>query len=289
MNEVNNDICRGRKPVLDLLTKTPSRCSKLLIANNVRPPYLDEVIDAAKSAKVMFQIVAPEALDKISGGEKHQGVICRLTQVKPIELEEFLRSLNPSLTRDNQVSPSEGEMSRRDRGVEPQGEMSHREREVTSSALVVVLDHIEDPHNLGAIIRSAEAGGASGVVYAKRRSAIPNDTVIKTSAGASLRLPLIQAVNITRAIETLKKYNFWIVGLDEKSDSSIWNENLPERTALVIGAEGSGISRLVKENCDMVKKIPIYTEGAGSLNASVAAALGIFEWSRVYRKSENNV
>ena len=170
MSEIN-DICRGRKPVLDLLTKTPSRCSKLLIANNVRPPFLDEVVDAAKNAKVTFQIVAPEALDKISGGEKHQGVICRLTQVKQIELEEFLRDIN-----DN------------------------------SPALVVVLDHIEDPHNLGAVIRSAEAGGACGVVYAKRRSAIPNDTVIKTSAGASLRLPLIQAVNITRSIETLKKF-----------------------------------------------------------------------------------
>ncbi|MBR0253711.1 MAG: 23S rRNA (guanosine(2251)-2'-O)-methyltransferase RlmB [Synergistaceae bacterium] len=246
MSEIN-DICRGRKPVLDLLTKTPSRCSKLLIANNVRPPFLDEVVNAAKNAKVTFQIVAPEALDKISGGEKHQGVICRLTQVKQIELEEFLRDIN-----DN------------------------------SPALVVVLDHIEDPHNLGAVIRSAEAGGACGVVYAKRRSAIPNDTVIKTSAGASLRLPLIQAVNITRSIETLKKFNFWIVGLDEKSDSSIWDENLPDRTALVIGAEGSGISRLVKENCDMVKKIPIFKDGAGSLNASVAAALGIFEWTKIY-------
>ena len=93
MSEIN-DICRGRKPVLDLLTKTPSRCSKLLIANNVRPPFLDEVVNAAKNAKVTFQIVAPEALDKISGGEKHQGVICRLTQVKQIELEEFLRDIN---------------------------------------------------------------------------------------------------------------------------------------------------------------------------------------------------
>ena len=245
--ELNNDICRGRKPVMDLLTKTPSLCSKLLIANNVRPPFLDELLEAAKNAKVIYQIIAPEALDKISQGEKHQGVICRLTQIKPLELDEFLKTLDDK-----------------------------------SPALIVVLDHIEDPHNLGAVIRSAEAGGACGVVYAKRRSAIPNDTVIKTSAGASLRLPLIQAVNITRTIEKLKENNFWIIGLDEKSESSIWNEKLPEKTALIIGAEGSGLSRLVKENCDMLKSIPIVKSGAGSLNASVAAALGIFEWARNY-------
>ena len=239
------DICRGRKPVLDLLAKTPSRCSKLLIANNVRPPFLDELLDLARSVNVTWQIVAPEALDKISLGEKHQGVICRLTQAKVVELDEFLKGIDAS-----------------------------------SPALVVVLDHIEDPHNLGAVIRSAEAGGASCVIYAKRRSAIPNDTVIKTSAGASLRVPLISVANITRTIEKLKAANFWTVGLDAKASSSIWSEKLPERCALVIGAEGEGLSRLVSENCDMLVKIPIKDEGVSSLNASVAAALGIFEWSR---------
>ena len=242
---MNEDICRGRKPVLDLLAKTPSRCSKLLIANNVRPPFLDELLDLARSVNVTWQIVAPEALDKISLGEKHQGVICRLTQAKVVELDEFLKGIDAS-----------------------------------SPALVVVLDHIEDPHNLGAVIRSAEAGGASCVIYAKRRSAIPNDTVIKTSAGASLRVPLISVANITRTIEKLKAANFWTVGLDAKASSSIWSEKLPERCALVIGAEGEGLSRLVSENCDMLRKIPINNEGVSSLNASVAAALGIFEWTR---------
>ena len=242
---MTEDICRGRKPVLDLLAKTPSRCSKLLIANNVRPPFLDELLDLARSVNVTWQIVAPEALDKISLGEKHQGVICRLTQAKVVELDEFLKGID-----------------------------------TLSPALVVVLDHIEDPHNLGAVIRSAEAGGASCVIYAKRRSAIPNDTVIKTSAGASLRVPLISVANITRTIEKLKAANFWTVGLDAKASSSIWSEKFPERCALVIGAEGEGLSRLVSESCDMLRKIPIKDEGVSSLNASVAAALGIFEWSR---------
>lgn len=243
------DICRGRKPVLDLLTKTPSRCAKLIIASNVRPPFLDEVISAAKAAGVTFQITAPEALDKLAGGERHQGVICRLTQAKPVELDEFIRN-----TRD--ISP----------------------------ALAVVLDHIEDPHNLGAIIRSAEAGGALGVIHAKRRSALPGDTVIKTSAGASLRLPLVQVANITSALTRLKAADFWVVGLSEKAEASLWSDRLPERMALVTGAEGSGLSRLVSETCDILVRIPIMTEGAGSLNASVAAALGVFEWSRTYNR-----
>ena len=91
---MTEDICRGRKPVIDLLTKSPSRCAKLIIANNVRPPFLDELLDLARAAGVTWQIAAPEALDKISGGEKHQGVICRLTQSKTLELDSFLKSID---------------------------------------------------------------------------------------------------------------------------------------------------------------------------------------------------
>ena len=242
---MTEDICRGRKPVIDLLTKSPSRCAKLIIANNVRPPFLDELLDLARAAGVTWQIAAPEALDKISGGEKHQGVICRLTQSKTLELDSFLKSIDSK-----------------------------------APALAVILDHIEDPHNLGAVIRSAEAGGASCVVYAKRRSAIPNDTVIKTSAGASLRLPLIAVANITRTIERFKAADFWTVGLDGKAEESLWSEKLPERCALVVGAEGEGLSRLVCASCDILRRIPIKSEGVSSLNASVASALGIFEWTR---------
>ena len=246
---MTEDICRGRKPIIDLLTKSPSRCAKLIIANNVRPPFLDELLDMARAAGVTWQIAAPEALDKISGGEKHQGVICRLAQSKTLELDSFLKSIDSK-----------------------------------APALAVILDHIEDPHNLGAVIRSAEAGGASCVVYAKRRSAIPNDTVIKTSAGASLRLPLIAVANITRTIERFKAADFWTVGLDGKAEESLWSEKLPERCALVVGAEGEGLSRLVCESCDILRRIPIKSEGVSSLNASVASALGIFEWSRHYGK-----
>ena len=96
-----------------------------------------------------------------------------------------------------------------------------------------------------------------------------------------MRLPLIQVANITRTLETLKQANFWTVGLDMKAEASIWSEKLPGRCALVVGAEGEGLSRLVSETCDILVQIPIKKDSAGSLNASVAAALGIFEWARL--------
>ena len=239
-----DDVCWGRQPVLDLVRGNPKRCTRLLIANNVRPPFLDELTDAARAGRVVYQMVAPEALDKLCPGERHQGVACRITEAKPVELEPFLKGLQKD---------------------EP--------------ALIVVLDHIEDPHNLGAIVRSAEAAGASAVVYSKRRSALPGGTVVKTSAGAALRVPMIAVVNIVRTLEQLQASGFWTAGLEGKAEESLWDEKLAPRLALVVGAEGEGLSRLVGQTCDQLLRIPI-EGGVGSLNASVAAALGMFEWRR---------
>lgn len=241
-----DDVCWGRQPVLDLVKGSPSRCTRLLIANNVRPPFLDELVDAARAGRVVYQMVAPEALDKLCPDVRHQGVACRVTETEPVELEPFLKGLSRA-------------------GAEP--------------ALIVVLDHIEDPHNLGAVVRSAEAAGASAVVYSRRRSALPGGTVVKTSAGAALRLPMIPVVNIVRTLEQLQAAGFWVVGLDGGAVESLWDDALPARLALVVGAEGDGLSRLVGERCDQRLRIPIQG-GVGSLNASVAAALGMFEWRR---------
>ena len=246
--EPADDVCWGRQPVLDLVKTTPGRCTKIIIANNVRPPFLDELVDAARAGKVIYQLVAPEALDALCPGVHHQGVACRITEAKLLELEPFLKSL-------------------------PQGD----------PALIVVLDHIEDPHNLGAIVRSAEAAGVSAVVFSKRRSALPGGTVVKVSAGAALRIPMISVVNIARSIELLKEAGFWTVGLENEAEKSLWDDPLTTRMALVVGAEGEGLSRLVGENCDQLLRIPI-RGGVGSLNASVAAALGMFQWSRLHLK-----
>ena len=220
---------------------------KLVIANNVRPPFLDELVDAARSGKVVYQMTAPEALDALCPGVRHQGVACRVTKAKLLELEPFLKEL-------------------------PEGK----------PALIVVLDHIEDPHNLGAVVRSAEAAGAAAVVFPKRRSALPGGTVVKVSAGAAMRVPMISVVNVARCVEQLKDAGFWTVGLDRNADASLWKGSpLQARTALVVGAENEGLSRLVGESCDQLVRIPIRGV-VGSLNASVAAALGMFEWSRAH-------
>ena len=248
--EPADDVCWGRQPVLDMIKNYPTRCAKLIIANNVRPPYLDELTDAARAGRVIYQLVEPEALEKLCPGVRHQGVGCRMLTAEPVELTAFLKSF-------------------------PKDKRS----------LIVVLDHIEDPHNLGAIVRSAEAAGASAVVYPKRRSALPGGTAVKTSAGASLRLPLIAVTNIVQTIEELKDSGFWVSGLEMRGKTPLWGEQLNDRLALVVGSEGEGLSRLVAEKCDQLLSIPISGK-VGSLNASVAAALGMFEWQRS-RKPEN--
>ena len=248
--EPAEDLCWGRQPVLDLLRDSPKRCLKLTIANNVRPPFLDELTDLARAAKVVYQMVTPEVIDGLCPRVNHQGVACRVAEMEPMELEPFLAAL-----------PKEGPL------------------------LVVILDHIEDPHNLGAIIRSAEAAGAAGVVFGKRRSALPGGTVVKVSAGAALRVPLVGVVNITRAIKDIKEFGLWTVGLENKAEAgdSIWTrDKIPARTALIVGAEGEGISRLVAQNCDDLAYIPI-SGRTGSLNASVACAIAMFEWSKNLR------
>ena len=244
VREPADDVCWGRQPVLDLIRTAPGRCTKLVIANNVRPPFLDELVDAARTGRVVYQMAAPEAIDALCPGVHHQGVACRITEAKLVELDTFIKGL-------------------------PEDRPS----------LVVVLDHIEDPHNLGAIVRSAEAAGAAAVVFSKRRSALPGGTVVKVSAGAAMRVPMISVVNIVRSVEQLKEAGFWTVGLENDAETSLWGETLQPKTALVVGAEGEGLSRLVGETCDQLLRIPIQG-GVGSLNASVAAALGMFEWSR---------
>lgn len=144
---------------------------------------------------------------------------------------------------------------------------------------IMILDQIEDPHNLGAIIRSGEALGFDGIVIGKRRSAKVNSTVYKTSAGAINNIDIAMVVNINRAIEDLKKENFWVYGLAGEADSLLSQTDLKGKVALVVGNEGKGLSRLVRKNCDGLVKIPMLGD-INSLNASVASAIAMYECLR---------
>src|SRR5574344_2416147 len=143
------------------------------------------------------------------------------------------------------------------------------------NALVVILDHIEDPHNFGAIIRTCEAAGVTGIIIPKNRCVEVNATVIRTSVGASKYVPIVEVTNITNTINELKKEGFWIVGTD--MDGTDYTKiNYKGKTCLIIGNEGNGMSRIVRENCDFIATIPMNGK-INSLNASVAAGIVIYE------------
>jgi len=144
---------------------------------------------------------------------------------------------------------------------------------------ILVLDKIEDPHNLGAIIRTAECMGVHGIIIQKRNACQVTDTVEKVSAGACSYVKIARVTNITDAIRKLKENNIWVYGLDMDGDSNIYNTDFDGAVAIVVGNEGKGISRLVRDNCDVIVSIPMYGN-INSLNASVSSAISVYEISK---------
>lgn len=150
---------------------------------------------------------------------------------------------------------------------------------IESSGILVVLDGVEDPHNLGAIIRTAHAAGASGIVIPERRAAGVTDVVAKAAAGALEHLPVIRVTNINRALEDLKQRGYWIYGLDERGAEDYDRVNFSAPAALVLGGEGKGLHEQVRKHCDVLVRIPMAGK-ISSLNVSVAAGVVLFEWKR---------
>lgn len=240
------ELCWGRKPVLELLEGTPERCLKVSLIKTGQHGAVERIAELCKGARIPFQWVDTAALDRLCEGENHQGVVAMVAQVPMLDLDDAIALIPPQPER----------------------------------VLAVVLDHIQDPHNLGAIIRSAEAAGALFVAIPKRRSALPMGTVMKTSAGASARLPIVSVGNVAQAILALQEAGLWSVGLDADAAGSVFNGDLPARLLLVIGAEGEGLGRATAKACDELRRIPMRGSGS-SLNASVAAGIVLFEWGRV--------
>ena len=241
-----DDLCWGRNPVLTLLQHRPDLCRKVFLLSGAQDEFRDTVTRLCADSRIPLDFAEREELERLTGGAVHQGVAARAAPIPPADLDGVVGALDPQ-----------------------------------APALVVLLDHCQDPHNLGAVIRTAEVAGAACVVCQNDRSATVNGTVVKTSAGAAFRLPVARVVNVARAMDLLKKNGFWIVGLDHHTDETVWSSPLPERLALVVGSEGDGISPLTAKNCDKLVKFPMAGR-TGNLNASVAAALGMFEWVRLY-------
>ncbi|MCK9524854.1 MAG: 23S rRNA (guanosine(2251)-2'-O)-methyltransferase RlmB [Limnochordia bacterium] len=230
----------GRQVVLEAL-RSGQEINKILVAKGPRQGSIREIFALAKEQGIVIQEVERNILDKLSEGANHQGVLAQMAGVSYLELEELL-----ARSKDGKWAP-----------------------------FLVLLDGIQDPHNLGSIMRSGEALGIEGVIIPKRRAAPVTQTVMKSSAGAANYLPVCRVGNLVVAMDTLKKAGYWIIGADMEGDTCFL-QDLTGPIALVIGGEGTGLSRLVKEKCDFLSSVPM--RGAiNSLNASVAAALLMYE------------
>ncbi len=212
---------------------------RVVIAKGVAGPRMQEIIDLCRTHAVPVRFEPRDALDRLAGTSTHQGVVALGAAQHHAGLEELM----------------------------------------ASARLLVVLDGIEDPHNLGAIVRTAHAAGAAGIVTPERRAAGLTETVAKAAAGALEHLPVARVTNIARTLETLKENGFWIYGLDERGQESYDQIEYTEPTALVLGSEGKGLHELVKRHCDVLVRIPLAGK-ISSLNVSVAAGIVLFEWKR---------
>lgn len=246
-DSVADSIVFGVLPVLEALRADARRIDRIAVADGGKTARLREVVDFAKRNDIRIDRVQRESLDRITGiGANHQGVVAIRAAVGYASLDDIL---------DEALSP-----------------------------LLVVLDGVEDPRNLGAVLRAAECAGADGVVIPERRAVGLNETVAKSSAGAIEYVKVAKVANLNRLIEDLKSRDIWVVGTsaDASTDYTSWDWRRP--SALVLGGEGHGLHRLVAENCDILVNIPMYGK-ISSLNVSVAAGVILFEARRQRRQA----
>lgn len=235
------DIVIGRNSVLELI-KSGKDINKLYIQKGNRHGSINEIISRARENKIVIKEVEKNKLDEMCENQNHQGVIAT---VPPFEYSDIDDILN--LAKQKNEDP-----------------------------FIIILDQIEDPHNLGSIIRTAECVGAHGVIIPKRRSAEVNSTVNKTSAGAVQYVKVARVNNLNDTIKYLKENDVWIYGTDAGAKSYYNEQNYKGGVAIVIGSEGYGMNKLVAKNCDFLVKIPMKGK-VNSLNASVSAAIMMYE------------
>jgi len=239
-----NLIC-GINPVLEALTAGARHFDRLLVVKGLRSRRLSEAIRRATLLGIPLRFEMRETLDRMSAGVPHQGVIAVVSEKPVLSLEGLLDTAN-------------------------------------DPALLVVLDGVEDPRNLGAILRTAEAAGASGVLLPERHSAGLSETVARASAGALEHVKVARVGNLVQALEALKARGVWVVGFDAAGTERWDAVDLARPVALVLGGEGRGIRRLVREHCDHLVSIPHFGHVA-SLNVSVAAGVALYEAVRQRR------
>jgi 23S rRNA (guanosine2251-2'-O)-methyltransferase len=229
----------GFHAVLASLRADPSSVIEIFLDETREDARGKDLVAAAERAGVRLMRVSGKRLDGFFGGGRHQGVVARVSS--------------------KQMSHSVDEIL-----------------EVVEKPLVLVLDGVTDPHNLGACLRVANAAGAHAVIAPKDRAAGINPTVSKVASGAAEATPYVMVTNLARTLADIKERNIWVVGTDERAEKTLYDTDLPESIAWVLGAEGEGMRRLTRESCDLLVRIPMLGE-VESLNVSVAAGVCLFE------------
>lgn len=240
---MSDDLIMGRNTVLEAL-RSERDIHKIWVAEGATKGQIQQVIAVAKENKVMIQVVPKKKLDQMVEGN-HQGVIAQVAAYQYAELDDIFR-----LAEKKQEDP-----------------------------FILLLDELEDPHNLGSILRTADASGVHGIIIPKRRSVGLTATVAKSSTGAIEHVPVVRVTNLSRTIEELKERGVWIAGTDARGSQDYRKMDGTMPLGIVIGSEGRGMSRIIKEKCDFLFHLPMVGH-VTSLNASVAASLLMYE---VYR------
>ena len=230
--------------------KSHQPIERILILHGTSGGHIDQVKQLARKLAIPVKETDKERFTELAGDTQAQGIIAIIDSYRYVEIKEILA-------------------------------IAQKKKE---PRFLLVLDEIEDPHNLGALIRSAECAGIHGVIIPLHNAASVNSTVIKTSAGATAHLPIARVTNIAQTLDELKRAGVWIVGTEMKSEKLYYDHDYQGALAIVVGNEGKGIRRLVKEKCDFLVKIPMHGK-IESLNASVAGALVMFEAAKRRKKT----
>ncbi|MGN1351876.1 MAG: 23S rRNA (guanosine(2251)-2'-O)-methyltransferase RlmB [Clostridia bacterium] len=235
------DQIEGRNSVLELL-ESDKDINKIFVQKGEKHGSINKIISMAKEKKVVLVEVDKQKLNIMSKTENHQGVIAIVPPFNYCEVDDILNFAKAK----------------------------------KEALFILILDGIEDPHNLGSIIRTAETAGVHGIIIPKRRACNVNSTVYKISSGAVEHMLIARVNNITDTIKYLKENDVWIYGTDMEGETLYYNQDYKSACGIVIGSEGFGMSRLVKENCDVLVKIPMKGK-ITSLNASVSAGIAMYE------------
>ena len=246
------DYIEGKRPIVEALrTHVPMKC--ILMADNVqRDSLINDILRKAKKYDVPVKSISRKKLDEISERGSHQGVIAETKPFDYVNVTTILEAAEKSAAEHD------------------------------GRALIVVLDHLTDAGNLGAIARSAESVGACGIIIPNKRAAHVTAATYKSSAGAIAHIPVSQVANISTCLDRLKKGGFWVAAATEHAQEYVWDANLKGRIVLVMGNEGEGVSRLVLESCDFGVKLPQVGD-ISSLNVAQASTACMYEWLRQNR------